>query len=486
MISKVLLIKLAYKKSYYKYGDLPAGLGYISQALLNANIDNAVYDMYLNKDISNLFGTIADYKPGLIGLSLMSFRFLEHYKFINSLKTRYPDIPIVVGGPHLSTLRESVLSKCKSVDFGITLEGDETIVDLCKNIENPEVIKGLIYRDEESIIYTGDRPLINDLDKLGFPKYECFDLEKYGFVTIITSRGCPFRCTYCPVLYTIGNKWRYRTAESVGEELEYWYKKGITRFEFGDDNFTLKRDRVFEICDQIKDRGLKGIKIGLGNGIRADKVDKEMLMKMKEVGFSYIAFGVEAGNNKVLKNLNKGETIEKIENGIKWACELDFPVHLFFLLGSPGETEEDVKDSVNLALKYPVTDVRFYNLIPFPQSKLYTWVEDNNLFLRDIESHLNDASHWVFSPLFETPELSKADRIRLLKWANSVTKRHTTRVIKKRKIEQLKMRGIPYFLATIMVHVGMIEFIRGIFLKTGLWHRAKKMLVRKHENSNLY
>lgn len=480
MVSKVLLIKLAYKKSYYKYSDLPAGLGYISQALLSSNIDNAVYDMYLSKDISNLFRTIADYKPGLIGLSLMSFRFLEHYKFINSLKTRYPDIPIVVGGPHLSTLRESVLSKCKSVDFGITLEGDETIVDLCKNIENPEVIKGLIYRDGESIIYTGDRPFISNLDKLGFPKYECFDLEKYEFVTIITSRGCPFRCTYCPVLYTIGNKWRYRTAESVGEELEYWYKKGITRFEFGDDNFTLKRDRVFEICDQIKGRGLKGIKIGLGNGIRADKVDKEMLMKMKEVGFSYIAFGVEAGNNKVLKNLNKGETIEKIENGIKWACELDFPVHLFFLLGSPGEKDADVKDSVNLALKYPVTDVRFYNLIPFPQSKLYKWVEENNLFLRDIESHLNDASHWIFSPLFYTKELSKEDRIRLLKWANKVTKRHTDKVISKRLMMRLLQKGIPPLIARLVAQFAYKRPILFLRSRTPFGNMMKKLFSKGH------
>ena len=108
----------------------------------------------------------------------------------------------------------------------------------------------------------------------------------------------------------------------------------------------------------------------------------------------------------MLKALNKGETIEKIEEGIKAACEVGFPVHLFFLLGSPTE-KEDVKDSVQLALKYPVEDVRFYNILPFPNSVLYKKIIQEGWFIRDTESHLNESSHWIFSPIFETPELSK-------------------------------------------------------------------------------
>ena len=481
-IKRVFLIKVAYDDSYYSYNDLPAGLGYISQALDNYNIDNTVFDMHTNSKIDVLFNAIKDFSPGLIGLSLMSYRFLKHYELISSIKEKFTDIPIVVGGPHVSTFREEVLEKCRDIDFGITLEGDQTIVDLCKKIDKPSLVTGLIYREGGKVLYTGDREFIKDLDSMNFPKYAHFDLEKYEFITIITSRGCPFKCTYCPVIYTIGNKWRYRSAMSVVNELEYWYKNGFKRFEFGDDNFTLKRKRVMEICEEIEKRNMEGLEIGLGNGIRADRVDKPLLKRMKEVGFSYVAFGVEAGNNKVLKALNKGETIEKIEEGIKAACEVGFPVHLFFLLGSPTETEEDVEDSLRLALKYPVVDVRFYNILPFPRSVLYKKLKENigGKFVSDAEFHLNSSSHWVFSPVFETPELSMDDRVRLLKRVNRISKRHTDKINSIRKIKHLKERGVPSVVALLMINIARVGFLKQLLKmpleKLGIFYKLRQRI----------
>lgn len=475
-MKRVLLIKPAYHDSHYKYNDLPAGLGYISQALDNSNISNKVLDMHSDKKISNLFKGIEKFSPELIGLSLMSYKFLRHYELINAIKDKFPNIPIVVGGPHVSTFREAVLKKCKSIDFAVTLEGEETIVELCNNINNPSLIKGLIYRENDKVCYTGDRPFIKDLDKLGFPKYNHFNLEKYEFITILTSRGCPFRCIYCPVLSTIGSKWRDRSAISVGDELEYWHKKGFREFEFGDDNFTLKRHRVLEICDEIESRGLTGIKIGLGNGIRADRVNKPLLKRMKEVGFSYIAFGVESASNKVLKVLKKGETIEKIEEGIKAACEVGLPVQLFFLLGSPTETENDVKISVRFALKYPVTSVAFYNILPFPNSELYDELIEKGAFIRDAQTHLNDSSHWIYSPVFVTPELSKEDRIRLLKWANKVTKKHTDEVHDKNNISKLKAKGIPKVVAFLILKIHNVQLIKWSIRYFRLSKRIKQIL----------
>jgi radical SAM superfamily enzyme YgiQ (UPF0313 family) len=163
-IKRILLIKPAYQDPHYKYNDLPAGLGYISQALDNNNIYNTVFDMHLNKKVENLFKAIDRFLPEMIGLSLMSYKFERHYYLINSIKSTFSDIPIVVGGPHVSTFRENVLNKCRSIDFGVTLEGDETIVDLCNNIDNPSFVKGLIYRENGKVCYTGDRPFIKNLD----------------------------------------------------------------------------------------------------------------------------------------------------------------------------------------------------------------------------------------------------------------------------------------------------------------------------------
>ena len=487
-ISRVFLIKPAYKDSYYAFNDLPAGLGYISQALDDNNIDNMVFDMYLSKKVEDLFNAIELYKPELIGLSLMSYRFLEHYKLMDNIKDKFPTIPIVVGGPHLSTYREEVLKDCKSVDFGVVLEGDETIIELCNNINDPSLIPGLIYRGKKEITYNGDRPYIKDIDNVTWPKYKRFDIEKYNFITVVTSRGCPYKCTYCPVLYTIGTKYRYRNANSVVDELEYWYKSGMKTFEFGDDNFTLKRTRVYEICNKMKERNLTGIKIGLGNGIRADRVDHDMLSLMKSVGFSYVAFGVEGGNNKVLKALRKGEKMEEIEAGIKAACDVGLPVQLFFLLGSITETEEDVIDAVKFATKYPVIDIRFYNILPFPTTELYNQILDGYKgakFIRDPLTHLNDSSHWFFNPVFETPELSEKDRIRLLKWANKTTQKHTNKVRINQYVEKFVAAGLPHFIAIILVniwfkrdpHSNKTPLLKKIVKKFGLYHKIKAALL---------
>lgn len=146
-MKRVFLIKPAYHDSHYEYNDLPAGLGYISQALDNSNISNKVFDMHNDKKIGNLFKTIEKFSSELIGLSLMSYKFLRHYELINDIKDKFPNIPILVGGPHVSTSREAVLKKCKSIDFGVTLEGGETIVEPCNNINKPSLVKGLIYRE---------------------------------------------------------------------------------------------------------------------------------------------------------------------------------------------------------------------------------------------------------------------------------------------------------------------------------------------------
>jgi radical SAM superfamily enzyme YgiQ (UPF0313 family) len=126
---------------------------------------------------------------------------------------------------------------------------------------------------------------------------------------------------------------------------------------------------------------------------------------MKEVGLHYIAFGVEAGNDRVLKRLKKGEDMQAIEKAVSEACDLGYKVTLFFLLGSPDETKADVEDSVTLALRYPVYDARFYNLIPFPGTELYDWVVTNHYFVEQQAGYeyLNDASHWVNTPISKPP-----------------------------------------------------------------------------------
>jgi radical SAM superfamily enzyme YgiQ (UPF0313 family) len=320
-------------------------------------------------------------------------------------------------------LRQRALQEGEFIDFGVVMEGEQTLVELCRG-QGSGSIPGLIHRQGEDILYNGDRPFVENLEAVPFPTFERFELEKYSVkeIPIVSSRGCPYSCIFCPVKLAIGRRYRARSAQSVAEEIEYWYYRGYRRFDFVDDNFTLLNERVYQVCDEIEKRGLEGLRLHCGNGIRADRVDRKLLERMRGVGFDYIAFGVEAGNNKVLARLKKGETIEVVERAIKDACDLGYEVTLFFLLGSPGETREDVMDSVALAQRYPVADVRFYNIIPFPGTELAEWLAENCYFLRQPEDYLSDSSAWIDDPLFITPEMGYGERKRLRRYVSQVTR----------------------------------------------------------------
>lgn len=433
---------------------LTAGMGYVAESLKKSGIDYQIFDPNVEKSTSKLNILIHKYNPDLIALGLMSINYLQDYELIKDIKKKYPDTPIAVGGPHASTFRKLMFNDCKYINYGVVLEGEETIIELCKG-RPIEEIKGLIYKKSDGeVMYNGDRPFVKDLDSIPYPTYTGYELDKYPDLTIpiVSSRGCPYGCTFCPVKTTIGRVFRVRNPKNVVDEIEYWYKKGRDSFGIVDDNFTFHKDRVMQICDEIQSRGIKA-RFSLGNGIRADKVDYELLKKMKDVGFAEIAIGVESANDHILQSIKKGEKLEDIEKAIKIACDLDFEIGLFFILGSPGETREDIMNSFNFALKYPVDYAYFYNIVPFPNSELYDYLEQNNLLLSPYKVYLNESSHWNGKPAFITKELGLKDRIELWRMGKKITKKIQIRRIKHR----LKKLG-P--LATPAAHAISVDFIQ--------------------------
>ncbi|MFH1174629.1 MAG: radical SAM protein [archaeon] len=472
--NKVLLITPFFSGERYT-AVLTAGTGYIAETLKRENIPLEVIDPNLNPDLKQTLKlirkTILTFQPDLIALGMMSINYYKDYEVIREIKKYYPDMKILVGGHHSSTFRERIFNETTDVDYAVILEGEETVVELCKGKPLAE-IKGLMYKEGGAVKYNGDRAFVKDLDSIPFPTYPGYDLKKYPDLTlhIVTSRGCPYCCTYCPVKTTIGRVFRVRSAKHVVDELEYWYERGIKNFGIVDDNFTLYRDRVFEICDEIEKRGIQA-NFNLGNGIRADKVDYDMLKRLKAVGFTEIAIGVESANDHVLKSVKKGENLATIEKAVQLACELGFEVGLFFILGSPGETKEDIMNSFKFALKYPVDYAYFYNIIPFPNTELFDYLEKNNLFLAPYQTYLNASSHWNERPAFVTPELGYADRIRMYRLGKKITKKIQIRRIKKR----LKKLG-P--LATLAAHAISNDTLQRILMT----NRTTKKIIIKIKN----
>ena len=200
-----------------------------------------------------------------------------------------------------------------------------------------------------------------------------------------------------------------------------------------DDNFTLINERVYEICDEIERRGLKGLFIRCANGIRADRVDRALLTRMKEVGFKEVAFGADGGNNRVLHDIvHKGETIEDIERALQDACDLGLKVKLFIVVGHPGETMSDVEDSIALAQRYPIVWLHLNNPIPYPGTRLFEIVRDNGYFVIPPEEYLNCVHETGDVPVFETPELPLEVRKEIMARCRQIEKD-----VKRRAVERM-------------------------------------------------
>lgn len=430
-------------------------LGYIAQVLSANGIEYRVLDMMLGYSLKDLQQRIDTFKPDLIGATLFSYKYKVTFDLLTAIKRYHPSVATIIGGPFVSSMRKQVLEGCPAVDFGIVMEGEKAIVDLCRG-EELKNIKGLIYRNGEEIVFNGNLELISNLDSIPFPTYEGFEIPKYiDEKSLISSRGCPYSCVYCSVGVTIGKKIRLRDPAHVVDEIHYWYRKGHRQFAFLDDNFTFYKDHVLGICTEIERRELRDLFLRCA-AARADRVDREILQAMKNVGFRTIAFGVEAGNNRILKILKKGETMEEIEEAIGTACDLGYDVYLNFLIGSPYETLADIQDTKRVALKYPIFYAEFYNIIPYPGTELYDWLCHKGYLFKEPESFLNDDSQYSDTPIFETPELPAGERKKILASMKGLEREILRRAFSRR----LQQRGIPWGLGHLIAYIASREPIR--------------------------
>ncbi|UCE60069.1 MAG: B12-binding domain-containing radical SAM protein [Phycisphaerales bacterium] len=349
---------------------LPVGLGYIARALETAGIEYAVTDLNIDL-VEQMMCEITRFRPHLIGVSMTSFKCRNTYTLLHDLRRAFPDPRIVVGGPHVTANKERVLEECPAIDVAVVGEGEETILQMLQDIPI-HTIKGTIYRDRSEVRFTGEREAIRDLDRIPFPTYRGFKLKQYDdTIQMTSSRGCPYRCTFCGAPRLLGKKWRMRSALGMLEELEYWYVKGYRKFCFNDSNFAVNRARISHFCDEIIERDLN-VSFRC-DGLRADHADRTVLDQMRRAGCRSVAFGVESGSDRVLRNIKKGATRAEMEPAIKAATELGFHVTLFFIIGTPGETPEDVRRSFQLARKYKVARVVFFTLAPLPGTEIYEW-----------------------------------------------------------------------------------------------------------------
>ena len=354
----------------------PLGLGYIASYLEQNNISVEIVDCtFLTQ--KQALKRIIDSKPKIIGIQSM---YSMRYKSLEIAQLLKDHCELLVAGGALPTTQpDDFLNDFNVVVIG---EGEQTMLELVNQIENRGVlsqIKGIAYKDKDTgqIKRTAPRGLIEDLDELPPPSRDLFDnysykkyySGKFGYKTtaIMTSRGCPFACDFCskPVF---GDEFRARSASKVVDEVEEVISLGYNRIWFADDCFTLNRLRLVEVCDEIIKRGLK---IGWECLSRVDTLDAHTADKMKQAGCVRMFFGIESGNDSILRIMKKQITTKQAYIATQLCKKKGIKAGAFFILGYPGENDKTILETVKFASSLPLDYLSFTLPYPIPGTPLF-------------------------------------------------------------------------------------------------------------------
>jgi len=366
-------------RHYYKLPSL--GIGYIAAVLEKNGYDVSIIDKtILQNETKELADEILSMCPDVVGFYCISETFKKILHILKVIKEKSPAVITMIGGPHVYGLPTHGMSY-NWIDYSFCGEAEESFLKLleCKfNRKDFVNIPGLIYRDNGEI-KMNPMALINDLDSLPLPArhlYPPLSLYRPSILAykrlpaagIITSRGCAHKCVFCHS--GKGHfKLRFHSAEYVLDEMKYLKKNfGINELIFFDDTFLINQERALKICEGII---RENINISWSCNARVNNVNKELLQTLKRAGCWLIQFGVESGNQDILKTIKKGITLEQVERACRLAYEAGFEVKTYFILGHPNETVETLNDTIKFMAKLQAHYASINFMTPLPGTELW-------------------------------------------------------------------------------------------------------------------
>lgn len=427
----VLLINLPLEKNT-PTPVFPLGLGYIAAVLKNEGHSVLVLDLNVdnNWDENSIERQISDIRYDIVGVSAMILNYSDIEWLSGIIHKHRPDVKIILGGSLGSSIPELVLRET-SVDMIVSGEGENTAVDIINTMESKgdyENVPGIIYLKEGNVCRTETRKLIDDIDELPMPAWDMFNMRFYineptwlfmvPKADIVTTRGCPYNCTFC-YKGTFGNKYRYRSAENIVKEIQVLQDEyGVECVTFQDDTFVFNRQRVIDLCGLLIN---KEIRIRwICNG-RAGLLDDEMLALMHKAGCVSIGLGIETGDTEILKNIKKQITPEQVKDAVRAIKRNGMMVNGHAMIGFPGETRNEFLKSIEIYKGLGLTP-DFNILTPIPGTMIYEEAVKNGK-IKNAKDLLIGWSNWKRNIVVNLSDMTDEELVN--------TKRTAERILRK-------------------------------------------------------
>ncbi|MGC9209351.1 MAG: B12-binding domain-containing radical SAM protein [Nitrososphaeria archaeon] len=325
--------------------------------------------------------------PRVVGMTAFTSTVKTAYRLLNRIKERVSNALTVIGGPHVTFMPEEALSN-PGVDVVAIGEGEETLKEILEAQESGKdlsEVRGIAYRkDNGEIKMTPPRPYIANLDDIPFPARDLVDYERYRFngvleAPILTTRGCTFQCTYCSSSEMMGRRYRMRSVQNVIDEIkEVQERYRVKDIEFIDDTFTLNMKRAIEVMKAIVTERLD-VRLSLSS--RVNTINEEVMSYLRKGGTENIYYGIESGSQRVLNLMRKGIKLEQAVDAVSLAKKYGVKVLGSYILGYPGETPEEMDQTIKFSIKLNTDYAQYSILTPFPGTPVYYELESRGLIL---------------------------------------------------------------------------------------------------------
>lgn len=391
MTPRILLIKAAPKADR---PSLSPPLGLLSLAAVlrgkaEVTIYDAGFDMYgaAPPPIDKVKSLVREHQPDFVGLSVLTCERDCMCALAEAVKQESPETTVIVGGPY-PTAEPEGWRESEHIDWAVLGEAEETfpeLVDCLHGGRDPSGIQGVVDRESSGPHLVS--PPVADLDGLPLPAWDLVDLQHYrklkfrnqtglpahtAFISISTSRGCPYKCSYCHDVH--GKRFRAMTVERVLEEVDAAVAQGAREVHFVDDIFNFDLPRAKSIFKEIADKHPK-LRIAFPNGLRADRLDEEFAILAKRAGTWYAGVAVETATPRLQKMIQKHLNLEKVRKAIQWLEGAGVRTRSFVMLGFPTETEEEMEATIRYVIDSDTSEAAFFNVVPYPGSHLHELAE---------------------------------------------------------------------------------------------------------------